>query len=441
MGQDESIFKAYAHSSRYWTVTGKKRLLPKSEGVGEMVSAVQDEWTGFGFNLTAEQLAKINAQRVIDKLAPFVDSPGIRYLEYGKNKEGYWDFEKFNEQVKDIIYCFNIIYPGYQLVLEVDHSSGHLKTKEDGLAIRGLSLGWGGAQRLMRDSENLPAECLGPAMTDYPGTPPYARLLQPGDTQHMQFQPGDPEPKFKSRTDKTGEYVGKAKGVLQILYERGLWKQGMHGSFSELDIQRKIRDNKPLPDPALDAPAVLAACRDFLNEKSLLETTLEERESCLFVVSLQLYCFFDDLLIATTFTFSLYYVYTDGHILLKSPKCHPELAGVGIEYSWGLAKMKFKREINDMVAKNLHLNISRALSTDILSTSQVHKFSRRTRDYRRIYEYMKFRLANKTFNIDSTSFQMLENMRKTYKTHRNIGEIEGKYIKQELEAATATNAL
>jgi hypothetical protein len=209
----------------------------------------------------------------------------------------------------------------------------------------------------------------------------------------------------------------------------------MHGSFSELDIQRKIRDNKPLPDPALDAPAVLAACRDFLNEKSLLETTLEERENCLFVVCRN--CCFNDDLIFTDRLHSLNYVCTDGHILLKSPKCHPELAGVGIEYSWGLAKMKFKREINDMVAKNLHLNISRALSTDILSTSQVHKFSRRTRDYRRIYEYMKFRLANKTFNIDSTSFQMLENMRKTYKTHRNIGEIEGKYIKQELDAATA----
>lgn len=116
MGQDESIFKAYSHSSRHWTVTGKKRLLPKSEGVGEMVSAVQDEWTGFGLNLTPEQLAKVNIQRLIDGLSPFVESPGIRYLEYGKNKEGYWDFEEFNEQVKDIIYCFNIIYPGYQLV-------------------------------------------------------------------------------------------------------------------------------------------------------------------------------------------------------------------------------------------------------------------------------------------------------------------------------------
>jgi hypothetical protein len=46
-------------------------------------------------------------------------------------------------------------------------------------------------------------------------------------------------------------------------------------------------------------------------------------------------------------------------------------------------------------------------------------------------------MIEKTFDIDSTSFKMLETMRQTYKTHRNIGEIEGVFIKSELEAATA----
>ncbi len=120
---------------------------------------------------------------------------------------------------------------------------------------------------------------------------------------------------------------------------------------------------------------------------------------------------------------------------MKSPKCHPELAGVGIEYSWGLSKMKFKREINDMQAKNLHDNIELALSERILSVSQVHKFSRRTREYRRIYQWMKDGMQDGTFDVEETTFKMLEDMKKIYKTHRNIGEIEGKYIKQELESA------
>lgn len=132
-------------------------------------------------------------------------------------------------------------------------------------------------------------------------------------------------------------------------------------------------------------------------------------------------------------------LFPDGHILIKSPKCHPEVAGLGIEYSWGLSKMKFKRTINDMQTKNLHANIQKALSRSILSIAQVHKFSRRTRDYRRIYQAIKEGMVNNTFDIDSTSFKMLETMRKTYKTHRNIGEIEGVYIKEELNLAETRN--
>lgn len=64
---------------------------------------------------------------------------------------------------------------------------------------------------------------------------------------------------------------------------------------------------------------------DFANEKTALQHTVESR----------------------------------GHILLLSPKCHPEVAGVGIEYSWGMSKSKFRREINDGVPKNLHANVRR----------------------------------------------------------------------------------
>ncbi len=53
----------------------------------------------------------------------------------------------------------------------------------------------------------------------------------------------------------------------------------------------------------------------------------------------------------------IHLVESRGHIALLSPKCHPEVAGVGIEYSWGMSKMKFRREINDEVPKNLHDNI------------------------------------------------------------------------------------
>ena len=63
--------------------------------------------------------------------------------------------------------------------------------------------------------------------------------------------------------------------------------------------------------------------RDFKNERTALQHTVEKR----------------------------------GHILVLSPKFHPEVAGVGIEYSWGMPKLKLQRDLNCEVPINLHGNI------------------------------------------------------------------------------------
>jgi hypothetical protein len=72
----------------------------------------------------------------------------------------------------------------------------------------------------------------------------------------------------------------------QVLLERGLYTPGM------------TKDQ---------AKAALSKCGDFKNEMSVLETFLVDR----------------------------------GHLLLVSPKCHPELAGCGIEYMLGKIKWTF----------------------------------------------------------------------------------------------------
>ena len=73
-----------------------------------------------------------------------------------------------------------------------------------------------------------------------------------------------------------------------------------------------------------------------------------------------------------------------GHILLMSPKGHPELAGLGIEYSWGKAKTEFRKKKN-CVPKDLHANIVNALAEDVLFLLRVRKFARKTREYMRAY--------------------------------------------------------
>ena len=49
VGQDESIFKAFLYSSSQWIIKGVRGVRKKTEGPGEMVSAMQDEIRGFGF--------------------------------------------------------------------------------------------------------------------------------------------------------------------------------------------------------------------------------------------------------------------------------------------------------------------------------------------------------------------------------------------------------
>ena len=79
----------------------------KNEGKGEMASAFQDAWRGFGFPTSSSELEK----------SILISSPGIAFLEYGMHKEGYWDYKKFEVQVNDLLDCFDALYPDYQMVL------------------------------------------------------------------------------------------------------------------------------------------------------------------------------------------------------------------------------------------------------------------------------------------------------------------------------------
>ena len=140
-----------------------------------------------------------------------------------------------------------------------------------------------------------------------------------------------------------------------------------------------------------DAPAekmmddIISNLPDFKNEKSALQHTVEER----------------------------------GHILLLSPKFHLEVAGVGIEYSWGMSKLKFRREIKDEVPKNLHENIVASMCGEtILTLGRVHRFARRCRDYCRAY-FEHGAIESK---------QKIEQMRKVAKAHRNIIDMEPGFI-------------
>ena len=105
--------------------------------------------------------------------------------------------------------------------------------------------------------------------------------------------------------------------------------------------------------------------------------------------------------------------------MVMSPKGHPELAGMGIEYSWGKAKREFRQK-NDLQPKHLHDNICRALSTDdVLPLDRVRRFARKTREYKRAYAMMHG-LFGYTADVALASFKAVEKFVKHSKCHRCI---------------------
>ncbi|CAB1102065.1 unnamed protein product [Ectocarpus sp. CCAP 1310/34] len=112
-----------------------------------------------------------------------------------------------------------------------------------------------------------------------------------------------------------------------------------------------------------------------------------------------------------------------GHILLLSPKCHPEVAGVGIEYSWGFSKQRFRRKYNDEVPKHLHANIEKSMCREKhLTIGRVRRFARRKRDYCRAYREKQLGA------VDGQGLQLVEKMRDTQKAHRNILDMEPGFL-------------
>ncbi|KAJ7616728.1 hypothetical protein B0H17DRAFT_1152613 [Mycena rosella] len=121
-------------------------------------------------------------------------SEASQSMEYGKNYEGYWTGEMFVKQIVDkIIPAFECAHgPGYQLLLMVDNSQGHAAYALDALLPQRMNMNPGGKQAIMR-----------------PGW-----FIKDGEkvSQVMVFPADHPK------------YPGQAKGMKQVLAERGLFR-------------------------------------------------------------------------------------------------------------------------------------------------------------------------------------------------------------------------
>jgi hypothetical protein len=195
-------------------------------------------------------------------------------------------------------------------------------------------------------------------------------------------------------------YVEKPKGMKQLLRERGMWKDGMHGTWDNKRRQREVEKGNVIDD-SLDATLVLTSCPDFQSENTLIGDQLDKTND----------------------------------LVLLSPKCHPEIAGCGVEYCIGRSKMLFRRVFNDSSTARLYENSLSSING--VELEMVWKYARRSRDYLHVYRELVESGIEVDGVVDMTgeakmSWKRLEDMRKKRKTHRNIMEIESKYLEKDL---------
>ena len=230
IGQDETIFKQYSFSSKTWhSPEGCSHLIPKSDGYTQMVSAYVARPFGLGIHLSSSQLGELNKTKRRRKKCVSKESAMnvhgtttkpifnnthllVQYFNVGVNEEGYWSHDHMVLQNEDAYDVLSYMYPLYDFVDLMDQSTGHRKRDSDALHAPSMCSKWGGSQPRMHPTA---VKEIGP----HPAT------LQPGDTQCMVFRSSDKGPfymetpnKFK-HTRETDETIKQKKTKEELLSE------------------------------------------------------------------------------------------------------------------------------------------------------------------------------------------------------------------------------
>ena len=182
------------------------------------------------------------------------------------------------------------------------------------------------------------------------------------------------------------------KGLLQVLWERG-WVN------PDAVVKKYTLKNN---DKNYSLRHLMSQCEDFQAEQSAMEFLAEE--------------------ISRVSTFKV--------SITTTPKYHCELAGEGIEYSWGLLKRYYRRL--PLSRKNKRELFHKAVKECVgrVNVTHARKFAAKTRRYMLTYAFHhKLPDANGHYSKEPLSYSTIEKYVKTeFKTHRSAGDQEAGYI-------------
>ena len=109
-----------------------------------------------------------------------------------------------------------------------------------------------------------------------------------------------------------------------------------------------------------------------------------------------------------------------GHMLDKSPKCHPEVAGEGHEYCFGKLKRDFRHQHDRKSELSTLVNRIRQVLENSLPIERVWKFSRKVYDYRQAY----IAIGN---GADIAKYPEIERLVRQQKSHRCCGDMHATF--------------
>ena len=118
-----------------------------------------------------------------------------------------------------------------------------------------------------------------------------------------------------------------------------------------------------------------------------------------------------------------------GVSVLITPKFHAEMAGEGVEYSWGVSKNVYRRRpLNSKKGnKSFKALVHECTSRDILSTKMVRKLSRRAQSY--IFAYFALHKSKNNGNdMPSLTLPLIERLVKAFKTHRAAVDFDAGFV-------------
>jgi hypothetical protein len=130
--------------------------------------------------------------------------------------------------------------------------------------------------------------------------------------------------------------------------------------------------------------------------------------------------------------------------VVRIPKCHPKIAGKGIEYNWGCGKgfyhhlplsvKKTKIKFRESVKKSLDMN-------KVLTIWRSHLFSKRAREYTVAYSILDNNNSEEEVdnnNSDDNGKQeetkpqmtayLIKKIAKQYKSHRSVADFDAGFI-------------